>query len=216
MFLAPLALFADGDVMTGGSGPDDTTDLDVLDVRGTGQIEVDVMFDESDFGSVMGTITFEDGQILTFSQMEAVITDSASTDFQAFFGGSRYESSLGGLDWDTSQIVATNTFDEDGNAGKIVEIDDALENRFVSDILGADASSVWIGASDAATEGTFVNSEGLALEYTNWEDGAPNDPDGSEDYAAITSPEGTWDDIGVDGEVDAETALFIEFPFEIA
>ena len=64
-----------GDVITGGNGPDDTADNDVLDLRGAGKVTIDQMADDSDEGSYKGTVTFEDGSTLTFSQIETILTD---------------------------------------------------------------------------------------------------------------------------------------------
>jgi Ca2+-binding RTX toxin-like protein len=64
-----------GDVITGGNGPDDTTDHDVLDLRGTGQVTIDQTADATDAGAWTGTVTFADGGTLAFSQVEEILTD---------------------------------------------------------------------------------------------------------------------------------------------
>ena len=66
---------ADGDNVVGGNGPDDTADNDVLDLRGTGQVTIDAVDDGTDSGAQSGTVTFEDGSVLTFSQIETILTD---------------------------------------------------------------------------------------------------------------------------------------------
>ena len=66
---------ADGDTVVGGNGPDDETDNDVLDLRGTGQVTIVATDDGSDDGAQSGTVTFEDGSVLTFSQIETILTD---------------------------------------------------------------------------------------------------------------------------------------------
>ncbi|MEL6565145.1 MAG: Ig-like domain-containing protein, partial [Pseudomonadota bacterium] len=66
---------ADGDTVVGGNGPDDTTDNDVLDLRGTGQVTIVATDDGTDDGAQSGTVTFEDGSVLTFSQIETILTD---------------------------------------------------------------------------------------------------------------------------------------------
>ncbi|WP_299692465.1 Ig-like domain-containing protein [uncultured Tateyamaria sp.] len=66
---------ADGDTVVGGNGPDDTSDNDVLDLRGTGQVTINATTDGSDSGAQSGTVTFEDGSVLTFSQIETILTD---------------------------------------------------------------------------------------------------------------------------------------------
>jgi Ca2+-binding RTX toxin-like protein len=69
---------ADGDVVIGGNGPDDTTDEDVLDLRGTGQVTIADAADANDDGARAGTVTFADGSTLEFSQIETILTDPQS------------------------------------------------------------------------------------------------------------------------------------------
>ncbi len=64
-----------GDVVVGGNGPDETLDNDVLDLRGTGQVTIDDSADSADQGATAGTVTFADGSVLTFSQIETILTD---------------------------------------------------------------------------------------------------------------------------------------------
>ncbi|NHQ75512.1 hypothetical protein HAT86_13715 [Roseovarius gahaiensis] len=74
-FIISNSADADGDVVIGGNGPDDATDEDVLDLRGTGQVTITDEADASDDGGRAGTVTFEDGSVLTFSQIETILTD---------------------------------------------------------------------------------------------------------------------------------------------
>ncbi|MGI8966091.1 MAG: C-type lectin domain-containing protein [Limisphaerales bacterium] len=78
--------------------------------------------------------------------------------------------------------------------GHLVTINDAVENAFVlstftnTAVAHAPPSSkisLWIGLSDAQTEGTFIWSSGAPVLFTNW---APIQPEGNvadEDYAGI-------------------------------
>jgi len=59
-----------GDVIVGGNGPDETTDLDTLDLRGAGDVVIDESADENDAGATKGTVTFEDGETLAFEGIE--------------------------------------------------------------------------------------------------------------------------------------------------
>ncbi|MBV7379347.1 Ig-like domain-containing protein [Maritimibacter dapengensis] len=71
---------ADGDIVTGGNGPDENTDHDVLDLTGAGRVTIDSSDDASDAGAITGTVTFSNGEILTFSQIEEIITDVQNVD----------------------------------------------------------------------------------------------------------------------------------------
>jgi len=64
--------------------------------------------------------------------------------------------------------------------------------------IGLDAADVWLGATDAASEGTFIWMTGEPLVFDNWRAGEPNDgnsPDRSEDcMVQEVDNGGTWDD----------------------
>ncbi|MGI3171604.1 Ig-like domain-containing protein, partial [Pseudooceanicola sp. C21-150M6] len=64
-----------GDTIVGGNGPDENTDLDILDLRGAGRVTINATSDGTDAGSQSGTVTFADGSVLTFSQIEQILTD---------------------------------------------------------------------------------------------------------------------------------------------
>jgi len=75
VFIVSSAEDGAGDVIVGGNGPDDTTDHDVLDLRGAGKVTIDQTEDDTDEGAYKGTVTFEDGSTLSFSQIEEILTD---------------------------------------------------------------------------------------------------------------------------------------------
>ena len=79
--------------------------------------------------------------------------------------------------------------------GHLVSIHSQDENDFVTASGGAGA---YIGATDAAAEGTYVWTDGTPLDYTNWLPGEPNDFTG-EDCAQINDSSGGWNDIPCDG-----------------
>ncbi|MCK6554690.1 DUF4215 domain-containing protein [Candidatus Binatia bacterium] len=54
---------------------------------------------------------------------------------------------------------------------------------------------LWIGLSDAASEGRFVWVSGEASPYTHWSPGEPNDCGDGEDYVHISPDSGLWNDI---------------------
>jgi Ca2+-binding RTX toxin-like protein len=74
-FVVGSAADGAGDVISGGNGPDQTTDNDVLDLRGAGQVTINDAADATDDGATTGTVTFADGSTLEFSQIETILTD---------------------------------------------------------------------------------------------------------------------------------------------
>jgi hypothetical protein len=84
--------------------------------------------------------------------------------------------------------------------GHLVAINDAAENAFIYStfFLAGDPpelATLWIGINDAASEGTFVWSNGDPVTYTNWNSGEPNNdaPGGGQDYGLMYGA-GRWDD----------------------
>jgi len=104
------------------------------------------------------------------------------------FGGSTYELGTAGLTWEAARAEA------EAKGGKIVTIDSAEENQFIFETFGTDVP-VWLGLTDTATEGSFVGTDGSAAAYTNWLPGEPNNFGSGQDYAAMSSSTGQWDDI---------------------
>ena len=64
-----------GDHISGGNGPDQHRDHDILDLRGAGAVTIAATADLSDAGAQMGTVTFADGSVLNFSQIEQILRD---------------------------------------------------------------------------------------------------------------------------------------------
>ena len=62
----------------------------------------------------------------------------------------------------------------------------------------ADGRYLFLGASDAGEEGTWVWIDGSPWEFTFWMSGQPNDYGGSEDYLA-TYDDGEWVDVEREG-----------------
>jgi Ca2+-binding RTX toxin-like protein len=80
-FVIGSAAQADGDVIAGGSGPDDTTDYDTLDLSALDRDSYSVtrIEDPNDSGALMGTVTFNTGEVLTYSGIEKIICFAAGT-----------------------------------------------------------------------------------------------------------------------------------------
>ncbi|MDD3324485.1 MAG: tandem-95 repeat protein, partial [Sulfurospirillaceae bacterium] len=84
--------------------------------------------------------------------------------------------------------------------GNVVHIDDAQENAFVDGLVNGD---VWLNATDSGgqNEGSWRDSDGNPLTYTNWAAGEPNNVitgwwlwKTDEDYAEMYNG-GKWNDI---------------------
>ncbi len=120
-FIVSTAADGDGDVIVGGNGPDDETDNDVLDLRGTGRVTIVSSTDGSDDGALMGTVTFEDGSTLEFSQIETILTDPQNEDPDAM-------DDVVNLDEDTSATFdpTANDSDPDGDPLEVISIDDPV------------------------------------------------------------------------------------------
>jgi hypothetical protein len=121
----------------------------------------------------------------------------------AAISGYTYLGNYNGHDYYLSN--SSNTWTNQNNAamalgGHLAAIGSAGENTWVSN---AAVSYAWIGYNDAATEGTFVWSNGETPSYSNWCTGEPNNvlytADG-EDYTTInwcTKTDGSagWNDL---------------------
>ena len=78
-FYVSNSAYGDGDEITGGNGPDDTTDWDVLDLTGAGPYTINATADATDTDAFTGTVTFENGEVLHFSQIEEIICFTPGT-----------------------------------------------------------------------------------------------------------------------------------------
>jgi hypothetical protein len=127
------------------------------------------------------------------------------------FGGHDYYV-LSKNTWTASEAEAVTL------GGHLVAINDLLEDQFIlnSIILGQghDTDPLWIGLSDAASENTFVWSNGDPPPgppgppgYDNWKPNEPNNYNGDEDYVAINweyarnGGSRGWNDAPVGGSV---------------
>ena len=79
--------------------------------------------------------------------------------------------------------------------GHLVTISDANENTFVNELGGK--QGIWIGATDAASEGNWKWVTGESFSYHPWDSGEPNNNndgnEGSENYASLLKS-GKWND----------------------
>lgn len=79
------------------------------------------------------------------------------------------------------------------DGGDLAIIKDAAENELIGSLI--DFDEAWIGATDAATEGTWLWIDGTPLAFTDWDPGQPNNFDGVEDCAVLSSDDDvSWGD----------------------
>jgi hypothetical protein len=92
-------------------------------------------------------------------------------------------------DWSSARAACL------AQSGDLASITSAVENAFVAANITATS---WLGGTDAASEGTWLWSNGDAFSYTNWNAGEPNNSGGIENcntiYGAATGLLGLWND----------------------
>lgn len=83
----------------------------------------------------------------------------------------------------------------------LISVQSAAENADLVQALsnqGYSSNVIWIGYSDAITEGSFVWYDGSPLSYSNWAPGEPNNSGGNENCTQIY-PDGGWNDLNCSG-----------------
>lgn len=95
--------------------------------------------------------------------------------------------------------------------GHLVTITSEEENAFITENIMVINEDCQIGFSDEESEGDWVWVTGEDTDYTNWEDGEPNN-EWEEDFALIKNGSGQWND----AHLDKENWNFIcEWDFEV-
>jgi len=113
LFIVESAEDGAGDVIDGGNGPDETTDFDVLDLTGAGDVVINDAADANDEGATAGTVTFEDGSTLTFEGIEQIIVVDVDEDGDVTFD------------------PTSNDEDPDGDDLTVVNISDPANGQLV-------------------------------------------------------------------------------------
>ncbi len=92
-FLIASASDANGDTISGGSGPDDTIDYDTIDLSTIDRNSYTVVrnADLNDTGAYTGTVTFNTGETLTFQGIERIICFAAGTEIITSKGPKKIE-----------------------------------------------------------------------------------------------------------------------------
>lgn len=149
--------------------------------------------DLTEAASVMTNVS-SDTSSVTQAQttLNTIAANSYSADALGTFGDSKYLVYKTAKSYNDAVAAAAQV--DSTNSSKLVQIDSTEENDFVYNLLtgngittiaqdGGSAAYAWIGASDSATEGTWLWSDGSAVAYTNWgsKDGfsEPDNFDGS-------------------------------------
>ncbi len=109
------------------------------------------------------------------------------------YNGHTYFLTSGGLgSWAAAEAEAI------ASGGNLVAINDAAEQAYLVSEFGG-VERLWIGLTDAASEGTFGWSNGDAVTYLNWAAGEPNNL-GNEDFTVMNwSGPGNWNDCPLAG-----------------
>ena len=167
---------------------------------------------------------------LAYRGFGGTLTTTASTAGSAYFAdtGHFYEYVAGELDWtDADTQAAARTLN--GQNGYLATITTQGEMVFVVEKIGGD-DPVWLGGSDAGSEGDWywtrgVNGEGTASDsfweggqsgsvqngmFASWCNNEPNNAGGNEPYLQITfetndddAPDGgCWNDLRNDGSTN--------------
>lgn len=199
-FIIASATEGDGDVVVGGNGPDDTADNDVLDLRGAGPVTIVSSADGSDSGALTGTVTFENGETLEFSQIETILRDPGPVD-----GLNSGESMTPGYtDLQGDQIDGTDGDDDTifGNGG-----DDTIDSGLGDDTVDGGAGDDVFDIND---EGDGIDNDVIIGGETDETVGDRLDASdiGDDLYLDITAPEeGTLTD-GTDTTEFEEIEMF--------
>lgn len=134
-----------------------------------------------------------DGQLyyadLVFGNIGRVtITDPNETANPVFtFGDKTYEVLADGI----SRAAAIDAAEAAG--GTLLRIDNQAEMDWILKTFWQ-GRAIYVDASDAVTEGIWLNSDGERIGYTNWMPGEPNSD--RQDFAVIANDRGQWDDQG--------------------
>merc|ERR1719419_650910 len=109
------------------------------------------------------------------------------------YGNSCYFKTPSQMTWDEANTTCL------GLGAELASVHSLEENTYLYILCGTE-NSCWIGFTDAAVEGKWEWSDGRNVEFTNWENGEPNN-NFNEDYAAIEGGTSQWNDWG--GNYDA-------------
>ena len=126
-----------------------------------------------------------------------LLVDSVHANIQETYEGHTYELVTEMMYWEDAKVYA------ESEGGYLVVITSAGENNFVCSLArqvqGSYNNNIWIGLTDANTEGSFTWVNGEAFSYSNWLPGQPDSMDSGEDYVQLLSSSSyncEWNDTG--------------------
>jgi Ca2+-binding RTX toxin-like protein len=195
-FVVGSAAEGAGDVISGGNGPDETTDLDVLDLRGAGEVTIDDAADANDAGATAGTVTFEDGSTLEFEGIEEILQDP---------DGPVPDGIVDGLD--AGELMNPGYTDAEGDQIDGTDgIDDLINGNGGPDTINAGLGddSVLGGEDDDVIDGGDGNDTLLGNEGNDDLDGGDGDDTllGGDEADTLTGGDGADSLQGEDGDDD--------------
>jgi hypothetical protein len=206
------------------------------DNANVGQDFTQVFYNNGAAPNSVATVTFADDSELQFTlddrpagaipQTFTAGTGGGVTLATSFdFGGSTYYVyvSPDALSWTEARALAqglgvdlaaiTSEAENDAVAAAIADLDSAWSTFAPTQQVGP-----WIGASDAAAEGSFSWVTGEGFDYANWAAGEPNNAGNNEHYVHFTSRtppgaprEAEWNDITLSG-TDSIVSFVAERP----
>lgn len=139
-------------------------------------------------GTRFGTVLSNTDVGLTF---RSALPSLLETPKVGVFNGHTYYYFHTPVTWYDAKSICENM------GGHLVTINSAEENQFVAGF--ADYSSLfWLGATDAATEGTWQWITGEPFSYVNWAENQPDNyagDEGAENYLLNADANGNWVDI---------------------
>ena len=81
--------------------------------------------------------------------------------------------------------------------GSLTSILDQEENELLTSHVDGE---YWIGLNDIKEENTWIWEDGQPFEFSNWDNGEPNDYGSGEDCVTLNDKNGEWNDLDCDAE----------------
>jgi hypothetical protein len=121
--------------------------------------------------------------------VEWPLTGPAALSGLRVFGGHRYARTSVPMSWTHASALAAML------GARLVTIDDAGEQAFLTAQYANPVETFWIGLNDRATEGSFRWPDGSAPAYTAWAAGEPNGTLNDENCVHLRPSTGLWNDV---------------------
>jgi VCBS repeat-containing protein len=140
--------------------------------------------DGSNIGDAGETLLHVGGEGVNQLSLSYAQTDyKLVLDAMTYDAAEAYAASIGGkLATVDNELLEQGLVEGMGLLADIYNLDSIMGNTLVT---GSSDAHVWVGASDAATEGTWLDSDGNALTYTNWANDEPGADGAAKDGLAL-------------------------------